>query len=120
MSRGIVYGSSTTTWQIEPDPDYSALFQREAGILFTEDDLLWWRLKPTPDSPLDFTYADRILAFAEANGQHVCAAHLAWDEGFGEGWTEDALWGMTEQQARDQLFPTIAAQVSRYRGRIKT
>ncbi|NED99435.1 endo-1,4-beta-xylanase [Phytoactinopolyspora halotolerans] len=119
-SRGIVYGASTTTWQIEPDADYSALFAREAGILFTEDDLLWWRLKPTPDAPLDFSYADRIIAYAEANNQHVFAAHLAWDEGFGEGWTDDDLWGMTEQEARDTLFPTIQAMVSRYQGRIKT
>jgi endo-1,4-beta-xylanase len=117
--RGIVYGSSTTTWQIEPDPDYSALFRREAGLLLTEDDLLWWRLKPTPESELDFTHADRIIAYAEANDQHICAAHLAWDEGFGAGWNEDDLWGMTEQEARNQLFP-IAAEVSRYRGRIKT
>src|SRR4051794_2731657 len=51
-AKGIVYGSSTATWQVEPDPDYSALFQREAGMLFTEDDLLWYRLKPTPGAAL--------------------------------------------------------------------
>jgi endo-1,4-beta-xylanase len=119
MSRGIVYGSSTTTWQIEPDPDYSSLFEREAGILFTEDDLLWWRLKPTPQSDLDFSYADRIIAYAESNNQHVFAAHLAWDEGFGDGWSSNDLWGMSEQEARDTLFPTVEAMVARYRGRIK-
>lgn len=117
--KGIVYGSSTATWQYEPDPDYSALFQREAGILFTEDDLLWWRLKATPSSPLDFSFGDRIIDYAEGNGQHVLGAHLVWDEGFGDGWTDDDLWGMTEQQARDTLFPTVRAEVSRYRGRVK-
>jgi endo-1,4-beta-xylanase len=118
-AKGIVYGSSTATWQFEPDPDYSALFQREAGMLFTEDDLLWYRLKPTPDSELDFSFGDRIIAYAEGNGQHVFGAHLVWDEGFGEGWTFDDLWGMTEQQARDTLFPTVQAEVSRYQGRVK-
>jgi endo-1,4-beta-xylanase len=117
--KGIVYGSSTTTWQIEPDPAYSALFQREAGMLFTEDDLLWWRLKPTPSSELDFSYADRIVAYAEGNGQHVFGAHLVWDEGFGDGWTFDDLWGMTEEQARNTLYPTVQAEVSRYAGRIR-
>lgn len=96
---------------MEPDPDYSAPFEREAGIMFTEDDLLWWRLKSTPQSPLDFSHADRIIAYAEANNQHVFAAHLAWDEGFGEGWTNDDLWGMSEQEARNTLFPTIQAMV---------
>jgi endo-1,4-beta-xylanase len=118
-SKGIVYGSSTATWQVEPDPDYSALFRREAGLLFTEDDLLWYQLKPTPGAPLNFSTGNRIIGYAEGNGQHVFAAHLVWDEGFGEGWTDDDLWGMTEQQARDTLFPTIEAEVSRYRGRIK-
>lgn len=46
-------------------------------------------------------------------------AHLVWDEGFGDGWTDDDLWGMTEQQAGDVLFGTIQAEVARYRGRVK-
>ncbi|MDG4824155.1 endo-1,4-beta-xylanase [Asanoa sp. WMMD1127] len=116
--RGIVFGSSTATWQIS-DPDYAALFAREAKLLFTEDDLLWYRLKPTPDSPLDFTYADEIIAFAEAHRMRVFGAHLVWDEGFGEGWTEDDIWGMTEAQARDVLFGTADAVVRRYRGRVE-
>jgi endo-1,4-beta-xylanase len=92
-AKGIVYGSSTATWQVGPDPGYSQLFQREAGILFTEDDLLWYRLRPTPTSGLDFSYGDQIIAYAEGNGQHVFGAHLVWDEGFGDGWTDDDLWG---------------------------
>jgi endo-1,4-beta-xylanase len=119
--KGIVYGSSTATWQVGPDPDYAALFKREADVLFTEDDLLWYRLRPSPTSGLDFTFGDQIIAYAEAapNPQHVFAAHLIWDEGFGDGWTEDDLFGMTEQQARDVLYSTIQAEVSRYAGRIK-
>jgi len=116
--RGIVFGSSTATWQIS-DPDYAALFAREAKLLFTEDDLLWYRLKPTPDADLDFTYADQIIAFAEAHDMRVFGAHLVWDEGFGEGWTEDDLWGMSEQRAREVLFGTARAVVRRYRGRVE-
>jgi hypothetical protein len=56
-----------------------------------------------------------LFAYAEGNGQHVFGAHLVWDEGFGDGWTDDDLWGMTEQQARDVLFGTIQAEVARYR-----
>jgi endo-1,4-beta-xylanase len=118
-AKGIVYGSSTATWQVEPDPDYSALFQREAGMLFTEDDLLWYQLKPTPGAALNFSAGDRIVSYGEAGGKHIFGAHLVWDEGFGEGWTDDDLWGMTEQQARDTLFPTVQAEVTRYRGRMK-
>ena len=76
LAKGIRYGSSTATWQTQPDPDYAALFARESGMLFTEDDLLWYRLKPTPSSPLDFSYGDQMVSFANANSQPVFAAHL--------------------------------------------
>src|SRR3954447_4628267 len=51
MPNGVVFGSSAATWQIE-DREYQRLFEREAAILFTEDDLLWYRLRPTPTSGL--------------------------------------------------------------------
>lgn len=115
-ANGIVYGTSTTTWQLD-DAEYAALVAHEAAILFTEDDLLWWRLKPAPDAPLDFQHADRFFDFAEANGQLVLGAHLVWDEGFGEGWTEDDIWGLEEDAARSLLFGTVEEVVSRYRDR---
>ena len=115
--RGIAYGTSAATWQLE-DTEYAALFAREAGILFTEDDLLWYRLKPTPDAELDFSYGDQIVAFAERHGMAVFGAHLVWDEGFGEGWTEDDLWGLERAEARKLLFGTVRAVVRHYRGRV--
>ena len=82
--RGIVFGSSTATWQIS-DKEYARVFDREAAILFTEDDLLWYKLRPNPDSKLRFRYGDEIVQFARRHDQLVFAAHLVWDEGFGEG-----------------------------------
>jgi len=115
--HGLVYGSSTATWQIS-DKAYAKLFARHAALLFTEDDLLWYRLKPTPDSDLDFSFGDRIIEFAERHHQIVLGAHLVWDEGFGEGWTEDDLFGMSEKRAREVLFGTMRATLQRYRGRV--
>ncbi|MGH2617827.1 MAG: endo-1,4-beta-xylanase [Thermomicrobiales bacterium] len=115
--HGVVYGTSATTWQLD-DAEYAALVAHEAGILFTEDDLLWWRLKPSPDAELDFQYADRFIDFAEQNGQLVLGAHLVWDEGFGEGWTEDDIWGMDEETARSLILGTVEEVVGRYRGRV--
>jgi endo-1,4-beta-xylanase len=115
--RGIVYGTSTSTWQLE-DAEYAQLVAHEAAILFTEDDLLWWRLKPTPDSPLDFQYADQFMAFAQEHGKLVFGAHLVWDEGFGEGWTEDDVWGMDEDSARSLMLEVIEQQLTRYQGQV--
>ena len=123
--RGLVFGSSTATWALFAEPptdltpnDYAPLFARQAEIVFTEDDLLWYKLKPTPDADLDFTYADILFDFARRNRQLVLAAHLVWDEGFGEGWTEQDLWGLDKPAAEELLFGTARAMVRRYRGRV--
>src|SRR3954453_3618184 len=118
-AKGILYGASTATWQYEPDSAYAALFQRGAGMPLTEDDLLWYRLKPTQSSSLDFSYGDRAVSFASGNGQPVFGAHLVWDEGLGEGWPQDQLYNLSNQEARDILFGTIQQEVAHYRGQMK-
>jgi endo-1,4-beta-xylanase len=117
FDRGLIYGSSYST-RLESDAAYLGLINREAAILFTEDDLLWYQLKPTPESDLDFSFGDRFMATAERQGQLVFGAHLVWDEGFGDGWSEDDLWGMDEETARSVLFGTVRRVVRRYRGRV--
>jgi endo-1,4-beta-xylanase len=116
--RGLVYGTSTATWQIS-DAAYARLVAREAAIVWTEDDLLWYRLKPTPQSDLDFSYGDQIVAFAEQNGQLVFGGPgLVWDAGFGDGWTDHDIWGLSEPAARRLLFGTLESVVQHYRGRV--
>jgi endo-1,4-beta-xylanase len=117
LDRGLVFGSSAATWQLS-DAQYRSLFEAQAGILFTEDDLLWWRLRPRPHSDLDFTYGDRIIDLANRNGMLVFGAHLVWDEGFGDGWTDDDLWGMSHEQATRLIHSTIQAVVARYRSKV--
>ncbi|TDE59696.1 glycosyl hydrolase family 10 [Nonomuraea mesophila] len=118
LAKGIRYGSSAATWQVQPDSAYAALFARESGMLLTEDDLLWYRLKPTRDSPLDFGHGDQIVSFAAGNEQPVLAAHLVWDEGLGDGWEPDALYELGTQEARDLLFGTIQQEVAHYAGQV--
>jgi endo-1,4-beta-xylanase len=115
--QGVLYGSSTATWQIS-DPAYRRLYEKQAAILFTEDDLLWYRLRPKPTSDLDFSYADRIIRFAERNDMLVFGAHLVWDEGYGNGWSESDLYRLDGATARKLLFGTVRDTVRRYRGRV--
>lgn len=114
--RGLTFGSATATWQLK-DAEYAALFDREAAMMFTQDDLLWYELKPTPDAPLDFSFADTLYAHVRQRGQLMFAAHLVWDEGFGGGWPEDYLWDLDKPEAEQLLFGTARAMVRRYRGR---
>ena len=48
----------------------------------------------------------------------VLSAHLVWDEGYGEGWTESDFYELDEAAARELLFGTVDAVVRRYRGRV--
>lgn len=75
-------------------------------------------LKPSRGAPLNFGPGDAIVAKAEENRQLVFGAHLVWDEGLGEGWAEGELFELSEQEAREILFGTLEATVSRYRGRM--
>jgi endo-1,4-beta-xylanase len=115
--NGIVFGTAIATWMFEDEP-FMNLVDRQAALIFTMDDFLWYQLKPSRDAPLNFEPGDRIVALAEENGQLVFGAHLVWDEGFGEGWAEGEMFELSEQEARELLFGTLVATVSRYRGRM--
>ncbi len=122
--QGIIYGGSISTWMYQGDPGdpaYAALFRRECAMLWPEDDFLWYHLRPSPTSGLDFTYPDMIVEFAEKNKQLIMGAPgLVWDEGFGDGWTDDDLYGMSKKRASNVLFSTVRAMVHRYCGRVQT
>ncbi len=118
--RGLIYGASISTWMYQDDAAYARLFRREAAMLWPEDDMLWYHVKPTPTAPLDFTYPDMIVEFAERNRQLILGGPgLVWDEGFGPGWDPDKAWKLSEHEARRILFGTLRAMVRRYRGRVQ-
>jgi endo-1,4-beta-xylanase len=123
--RGILYGSTIATWQIQDDatgaisdPGYAKLFAHHAAFLAPEDDLLWYRIRPKPHSGLDFTHPDRIYDFAEKHHQLVYGGPgLVWDQGFGEGWKDKDLWDIGEHRARHLLYDTLRKVMHRYSGR---
>jgi endo-1,4-beta-xylanase len=117
FQRGIVYGSSTATWQLS-DANYRKLFERQAAILFTEDDLLWYRLRPTPQSELVSGTAIKSLGSQNATTCSCLGLTSSGTAVFGEGWTDDDLWAMNQRQARDLMLGTIDSVVGRYRGRV--
>jgi endo-1,4-beta-xylanase len=114
--RGLAYGTAWATW-MGGDHRLTQLQDREAAILLTQDDLLWYVLKPNPKARLDFSYGDAFYRQAQSEHQLVLGAHLVWDEGFGDGWTDDDLWGLNRRQASDLLFGVVHAEVKHYKGR---
>lgn len=81
--------------------------------MLTEDDLLWYVLRPRPGAPLDLGPASEVLDHAAGAGQYAVGAHLVWDEGFGDGWTPTSL-----SDAGPLLGETIADEVAALRGRV--
>ena len=117
QSNGIAYGAAIATWMFEDD-EYMALVKRHASIIFTQDDFLWYVLKPSRDAPVNFEASDKIVAKCEENKQLTFGAHLVWDEGFGEGWGEDEMFNLSKAEAEEILYGTVEATVNRYKGRI--
>jgi endo-1,4-beta-xylanase len=115
--NGIAYGAAIATWMFEDD-EYMRLVKRHAAIIFTQDDFLWYVLKPSRNAPVNFEHSDEIVAKCEQDKQLVFGAHLVWDEGFGDGWGEDELFKLSRQEAEQLLYGTIEATVKRYKGRI--
>ena len=114
----VAYGSSHSS-RLFDDDAYSNLVDKQAAILFTEDDLLWYQLKPNPEAKLDFSFGDKLYARAKRDHQLVFGAHLVWDEGFGDGWGEgfSELYDLSYEDAYDLLYGVEKALVTRYRGR---
>ena len=112
--RGLIYGASISTWMYQDDAAYARLFKREAAMLWPEDDFLWYHLRPSPTSGLDFTSPDMIVGFAEKNRQLDHRRRLVWDEGFGDGWTDDDMWGIRARRGPRRAVLDGTAMVSRY------
>ncbi|MEI9994428.1 MAG: endo-1,4-beta-xylanase [Rhizomicrobium sp.] len=59
------------------DPQVREIFLRECGILVPENELKWYTLRPAPDV-FDFSRADRLIAFADANNLLMRGHTLLW------------------------------------------
>ena len=65
------------------------------------------RAQAEPEAELDFSHGDRFYDHAEASSSSCSALTWSWDEGFGDGWTDDDLWGLSRQEAADLLFGVV-------------
>ncbi len=122
-ANGIVFGTSAATWQLS-DEEYAAVVEREAALVFTEDDLLWYQVRTGPEADLNFAPGDEIVGWAEQRSKLVLGAHLLWDEGFGEGWNSGEEWNfdllrdLPADEQRVLLFETMEATLEHFKGRM--
>lgn len=79
--RGLLFGASFAVHELDRPhgADYARIYTQDAHILTSELEFKLSDLRPTADR-LDFTGADRLVAFARANAMAVRAHTLIWND----------------------------------------
>ena len=114
-AKGRLFGCAVNEGLLGRDEGYTALVREQAGIVVAENSMKWAPMRP---SPTEFRWdaADKLLAFAEANGMKVRGHNLCWHRQLPR-WFEGYA---TAQNAKQLLVEHIQAVVGRYKGRIQS
>lgn len=96
--------------------EFQSILASEFNSLTPENDMKWESIHPAPDV-YDFTGADAVVAFAQANGQEVRGHTLLWHSQ-NSPWVTEASATWTCEEARDVLEDHITTVVGRYAGEI--
>lgn len=113
--KPIPFGSAAEIDVFRKDPRYREALKRYCDVIVPMNDLKWEALRH--DRPrFDFSGADEIVAFAEANRKALRGHTLLWGEAL-PPWTKDMT---TRAEAERELVNHIEIVVDRYKGRIAT
>ena len=96
--------------------EFQAILAAEFNSITPENDMKWAEIHPEP-GVYDFSGADAVVAFAEANNMEVRGHTLLWHSQNPE-WVTEAAATWTCEEARDVLEEHITTVVSRYAGQI--
>ncbi|MGW9193190.1 endo-1,4-beta-xylanase [Micromonospora chersina] len=106
-------GTAVDSRLLDTDPRYRATLAADFNAVTPEYVMKWAALEPAPDR-YDWDAADRLVAFAEANGQAVYGHALVWHNSV-PAWVSES-W--SPAQLRELLRKHITTVVSRYRGKV--
>ncbi len=108
--RGILFGSAMTVRELVPA--YADLFITETAIITPENEMKIANIRKNQDAP-DFTRADQIVNFAEAQGKRLRGHNLVWTS-----WVPDWIKTMSKPEMERFLDEHIDLMMGRYEGRI--
>ena len=103
------------------DANYRAILVRDCGLIVPENELKWQSIRPSPTT-YDFTGADTLLAFAEANGLEMRGHNLMWqNQQWLPAWTQTYDYGPSPATEAARLITDHVTTVcQRYAGHIKS
>jgi endo-1,4-beta-xylanase len=114
---GLRIGTAATPADLTT-PQYAAITAGQFSVLTPENEMKWQVVEPTKGQ-FDWTGADNLVKFAEANGQLVRGHTLMWHSQLPDWLTTGVANGtISNAQLRDLLHQHITTEVSRYKGKI--
>ena len=112
--RGIGIGAAVSIEPLQKNEIYGEILAREFNVLATENAMKFARLYPERDR-YNFTAADKLVDFAEANQMEVHAHVLVWHSNLPK-WLTEEEW--TREEVITILREHIYKVVDRYKGRV--
>lgn len=113
--RPIPFGSAAEIGAFRNDPRYRDALKRYCDVVVPMNDLKWEALRH--DQPrFDFSGADELVAFAQANKKALRGHTLLWGEAL-PNWAREMT---TRAEAERELVNHIEIVVDRYKGKIAT
>jgi endo-1,4-beta-xylanase len=113
---GLRIGAAAQPAGMADNEGYRTVLSREFDSVTSESQLKWDIVEPARGR-YDWTSADALIGFAEANGQSVRGHTLVWHDAL-PNWL--ATGTFSPEQLRDLLRTHIHTVVGRYKGRVAT
>ena len=110
---GLLFGTAVQAPEIAGDAAYRAVLEREVQIITAENELKWGVVSPTPET-FDFSRADPVFAYTQAQGMAMRGHNFVWHIGLPD-WFASTV---TRANIRAVLARRINVPCRRYAGRL--
>jgi endo-1,4-beta-xylanase len=113
----LLVGTAIVPFDLD-NPDYSQIAADQFSSVTAENEMKWQVVEPT-QGVLDFSGGDRLVQFAQANGQLVRGYTLVWHNQLPTWLTTGVANGtISNDQLRSLLQQHITAEVTHFKGQI--
>ena len=114
---GLRIGTAIIPFDLD-QANYNAIAGSQFSVVTPGNAMKWQVVEPQPGQ-FDWSFADRLVAFAEQHGQRVRGHTLLWHNQLPDWLTTGVAKGtISNAQLADLLHQHIITEVSRYRGKI--
>lgn len=112
--KGLLIGTCVPHEPLISDEEYRNILKRDYNIFTPENALRFERIRPEKEV-YDFSKADELIEFAEANNMKIRGHPLVYHKNLPD-WLMEKKW--TKEELTDILKDHIQTVVGRYKGRI--